>query len=122
MDTGRADRGLIQVNLRLPAADDDRVERRRAVDRGPVSRRGRWGLVGVPLALLISAGLVYRASYAALQPAAKSGRNSWAAGVVQLDDSAGGSALFSVHGLLPGAGGQRCLAVTYTGNVPGRVH
>jgi hypothetical protein len=47
--------------------------------------------------------------------------NTFSAGTVVLTDDDAGTAMFSLGGLAPGAGSQRCIRVTYAGSLPSTV-
>jgi len=68
--------------------------------------------------LLVTAGLVWQASYATFDDSIVSGGNTWETGAVTLTDSANGAALFAGYGadLPPGPAPSRCLEITYGGD------
>lgn len=75
----------------------------------------------VPIALLTSTVLVVQASRATSTAALESADNAWRSGQVTLATDASSSALFVVQKVVPGSSGQRCLRVSYTGNVAAAV-
>lgn len=77
----------------------------------------RAPLLVVPLAVLLSAGLVYRASTAAFTASTTNPSNSWQAGSVTISDDDSGNARFTSGGLVPGDTDTKCIAVSYGGNV-----
>ncbi len=77
--------------------------------------------VAVPLTLLASSAAVYQASSAAFNASTNTGANAWAAGIVAISNSSSGAALFNASGLTPGAGGEKCITVTYTGDLAASV-
>ncbi len=85
----------------------------------------RWhrlvSVLAVATALAASSLLVRQASLAATSPASSTGLNAWLSGSVQLADDAPGAALFRAGRLVPGATGERCLQVAYTGDLPADV-
>lgn len=80
-------------------------------------RRRRAVLAAVPVAVLVSAGLVVQASRAATTASLESESNGWKTGLVEIGSNDGGVAAFTVSKVLPGQGGSRCIRVNYTGNV-----
>jgi hypothetical protein len=101
--------------------------RRRRVTHAAAPRRGTAGLsvgaariaavVGAIAGVVASGLLVWGASGAAFSGVTTGPASAWAAGTVSLTDDDGGTALFSATGLKPGSTGQRCIRVTYTGDV-----
>jgi hypothetical protein len=75
---------------------------------------------GILASAVCTAGLVYRASDAAFT-ASTSASAAFTSGTVHLGVDASGSVLFNVAGLKPADTGQRCVNVTYTGNLPAAV-
>ena len=88
-----------------------------------VTRAGRRIAVlvaAVPVGLLACGTLVWHSSAAAFTATTSTPTNSYEAGVVQLGNDRGATALFTTasEGLLvPGSTGHKCITVTYTGNV-----
>ncbi|MEQ1699421.1 MAG: hypothetical protein ABMA25_04885 [Ilumatobacteraceae bacterium] len=74
-----------------------------------------------PLAMVLAAGLVWQASYAAFSADTRNAGNSWSSGTVALTDDDGGSARFSVTNLIPGQTATACIRVTSTSSVFGPV-
>ncbi|MGY4644930.1 hypothetical protein [Cellulomonas sp. URHB0016] len=73
--------------------------------------------VAVPLAALLSTGLVVQASRAASTAAYDTEVNGWRSGKVVLSTDAASTALFTAKRVMPGQSGTRCIRVEYTGNV-----
>lgn len=70
----------------------------------------------VPVASLsVISGVVLQSSTAAFT-ATTDTTGGWAAGTISLADDDSGTALFAETGLAPGAQGQKCIKVTYTGS------
>ncbi len=72
--------------------------------------------------LLASGAAVWTSTQAAFSGTTSNGTNTWAAGQVRLsdDDGNGGNAasvMFDVSGLTPGQSGERCIVVTYDGDL-----
>ncbi|MCO8269507.1 hypothetical protein M1L60_02750 [Actinoplanes sp. TRM 88003] len=69
--------------------------------------------------LVMSAGMVWQASYATFDDSITNPGNSWETGAVTLTDNANGAALFAGYGtnLPPGTAPSRCIEVTYGGDV-----
>ena len=90
---------------------------------GAVTRAGRRIAVlvaAVPVGLLVCGSLVWQSSSAAFSATTSTPTNSYEAGVVQLGNDRGATALFTTtsEGLLvPGSTGHKCITVSYTGNV-----
>lgn len=83
------------------------------------AHHARW--LAVPAALVLSAVLVWQASYAAFSDASVNEDNTWATGTVELTTEDGGQALFSVENLAPGsAGASRDVVASYTGSLDAR--
>ena len=74
-----------------------------------------------PLAIVVAAGFVWQASYAAFSADTRNSGNSWSSGTVALTDDDGGSARFNVTNLIPGQTGTACIKVTSTSTVFGPV-
>ena len=83
------------------------------------ARIAAW--TAIPVALLVSAGLVSTASHAAFSAQASNPTSNWEAGTVSLTDDDGATALFTASGLKPGASGSKCIAVTSSGSLPSTV-
>ena len=84
-----------------------------------LARIAKWG--SVPAGLLLSALLVWQASYAAFSATTSNPENNWRAGSVELTDDAAGAAMFNADGLTPGASGENFIVGTYKGTVPATV-
>jgi hypothetical protein len=102
------------------------------VDRGDgaaachrsVRRERRLGaplLIPVTIGMLAASTLVWRASEAAFTATTSNATNSWTAGTVSLVDDDSAVAMFSAAGLIPGSTGQKCIRVTYGGDVTSAV-
>lgn len=66
--------------------------------------------------LVLVSFLVLQTTSATFTDSTSSPGESWTAGTVVLDDNDGGTALFSVDGLVPGDTGSKCIEVTYSGS------
>lgn len=80
-------------------------------------RAGALVAAAVLCGTLGSGVLVWQGTAAVFSASTVNGSNSWTAGSVALSDDDAGSALFAASGLVPGASGANCLAVTYSGDV-----
>jgi hypothetical protein len=78
-------------------------------------------LVSIPLAVLVGAGLVWHASYAAFSSSTRNGGNTWSTGTVTLTSDDAGAARFTVANMVPGQTDTKCIKVTATATVPGTV-
>ena len=78
-------------------------------------------LVSIPLAVLVGAGLVWHASYAAFSSSTRNAGNTWSTGTVKLTSDDSGTARFTVSNLVPGQTDTKCITVTATATVPGIV-
>jgi hypothetical protein len=87
------------------------------------TRRTRhiFSVLAVPVAIVAAAALVWTASYSAFTDETRNSGNSWAAGAVALTDDDGGSARFTVTGMVPGDTQTKCIEVTANSSVPGLV-
>ncbi|QEO14768.1 hypothetical protein FLP10_10365 [Agromyces intestinalis] len=74
--------------------------------------------IAIPLAIVLAALMVYRASFAAFTATTPSGQNNWATGTVLIDNDMKGEAVFNEVNLAPGATGTKTVTVTYTGTIP----
>jgi hypothetical protein len=72
---------------------------------------------GVMAGVLASGMLVWGSSTALFNGTTVTPSNSWAAGTVSISDDDSAAAMFTTTGILPGDNGQKCITVTYTGNV-----
>ena len=90
--------------------------------RAPRPHR-RTGLVtAAVLGTLLSVSAVWMNSYAAFSGTTQNPGNAWTAGSVTLtNDAPAATAMFNATGLTPGATGQKCIVVTYNGNVAAAV-
>lgn len=75
----------------------------------------------VPVALLVSGGLVLQASNAAFSATTENAANNWRSGTVVLTDDDNGVAMFTESNLRPGATGENCITVAYTGSLAASV-
>ena len=82
------------------------------------SNRLRYALLlaAIPIGLLASGLLVFKASYSAFSATTTNGANSWSAGTVTISSNPG-TAMFTASGLKPGDTGTSCVKVTYTGSL-----
>ncbi|HLR96054.1 MAG TPA: hypothetical protein VK053_16150 [Jiangellaceae bacterium] len=80
------------------------------------ARIAKWG--SIPAGLVISALLVWQASYAAFSDTTTNPGNNWQAGHVELSDDDQGSAMFSATNLAPGDSGENYISGAYTGTLP----
>ncbi len=74
-----------------------------------------------PVAIIVAGLLVWGSSNAAFTARTQNVGNNWATGSVSLTDDDLGAALFSVHDVVPGQTGTKCITVTSTSSVPGVV-
>jgi hypothetical protein len=74
------------------------------------------GLAG----LVASGAMVWKASEAAFTDTTANGSNSWTAGTVDLSNETA-SVMFNVGTLKPGSTGDKCMVVTYNGNLAASV-
>jgi hypothetical protein len=85
--------------------------------RAPSSRlRYTLLLAAIPIGLVASGVLVFKASYAAFTATATNGANAWSAGTVAISANPG-TAMFTASGLKPGDTGTACVKVTYSGSL-----
>ncbi|UOE43055.1 hypothetical protein [Agromyces larvae] len=74
--------------------------------------------IAIPLAIVLAALMVYRASFAAFMATTASGENNWATGDVRIENDMTGTAVFNETNLAPGATGTKTVTVTYKGSIP----
>lgn len=80
------------------------------------ARCARW--LAVPVGLVISAVLIWQASYAAFTDTTANRDNSWTAGSVTITDTRNGVAMFEATDLVPGAGPtEQTITATYEGTL-----
>ncbi len=79
----------------------------------------RWAAVVV--GFVVSALLVWQASYAAFSATTDNSGNNWSAGTVKLTDDDSGSVLFTMTNMKPGDTSTNCIQVTYTGTLAAAV-
>lgn len=89
---------------------------------GPEGRRGPRTrtllLIALPIALILSAVIIWQASYATFSRTTDNPGNTFSSGTVSLtDDDNDGTAMFAVSGLVPSNSGSTCIKVSYGGNV-----
>lgn len=90
--------------------------------KSPTPRTRHWlSAIAVPVAVLMAAGTVWMASYAAFSNDTRNSGNSWAAGQVTLTDDDNGSARFNVSNIVPMQTDTKCVAVTSNSSVAGLV-
>src|SRR4051794_9534286 len=75
----------------------------------------------VPLAVMVSGGLVWQSSYSAFSATTASPTNNWTAGSVALADDDSNSAMFNAGNLKPGSTGSKCIVVTSSGSLASTV-
>lgn len=93
-----------------------------SADRRPTRRTTYLtGIAAGVVALGASAALVWQASYSAFSATTSNPSNNWSAGSVALADDDTNAAMFTATGLKPGSTGQKCIAVTSTGNLASAV-
>jgi len=79
----------------------------------------KWS--AVPAGLLVSAALVWQASYAAFSATTSSPTNNWSTGTVVLADDDSNTAMFTATALKPGSTASKCIAVTSSGSLASTV-
>jgi hypothetical protein len=67
--------------------------------------------------VIFSGALVWAASGAAFSASTRNPNNNWAAATVAISDDDSSSVMFDLTGLVPGDSGQKCITVTYNGNI-----
>jgi len=98
--------------------DAGRRRRGRGVHSKTWRRPGPLAIaLAVVMGLLGSGTMMWHSSSAVFSSTTSNGSNSWTLGSVTLADDDTGSAMFTATGLVPGATGSNCIAVTYSGNV-----
>ena len=100
-------------------ANDMAVGRR--LDRRASRRLGAILAIPVTIGIAASSILIWRASEAAFTATTNNAANSWTAGTVSLTDDDSAAAMFTATGLVPASTGQKCIRVTYGGNVTSAV-
>lgn len=84
------------------------------------ARYARW--LAVPVGLVVSAVLVWQASYAAFTDTTANRGNSWTAGTVTITDTRNGVAMFEATNLAPGAEPTgKTITATYEGTLDANV-
>jgi hypothetical protein len=87
--------------------------------RGPRTRT--LLLLALPIALVLSAALVWQASYATFSTTDVTQNNTFVSATsVTLTDDSSSTALFTASNISPGATAAKCIAVTYTGTAPSK--
>lgn len=79
----------------------------------------RWS--ALPIGLIVSAALVWQASYAAFTAQTTNPTNNWTTGSVTLSDDDTNTAMFNASLLKGGSTGEKCIVVTYGGNLTSSV-
>lgn len=79
----------------------------------------KWS--AVPVGLIVSAALVWQASYSAFTATTSNPTNNWATGTVVLSDDDTGTAMFNATVLKPGSTGEKCIVVTSSGTLAATV-
>lgn len=79
------------------------------------ARYARW--LAVPVGLVVSALLIWQASYAAFSDTAVNPDNSWTSGSVTITDTRNGVAMFEAVDLVPGSHDSQDITVTYAGTL-----
>ena len=86
------------------------------------SRKGTWAVaLAVPVGVVASGALVWNASYAAFTATTGNTGNTWTTGSVALTDDDSSTALFQLSGPIAPRTDQRCITVTYTGDLAASV-
>ncbi|PYF97782.1 hypothetical protein SAMN05216184_11447 [Georgenia satyanarayanai] len=83
------------------------------------ARYARW--LAVPVGLVVSAVLIWQASYAAFIDTTENAGNSWTAGSVTITDNDEGAAMFTAANLVPGSDESQEITVTYEGTANAKV-
>jgi hypothetical protein len=71
--------------------------------------------------VIVSAALVWQASYSAFSATTTNPTNNWATGTVVLTDDDSSTAMFNATVLKPGSTGVKCINVTYSGTLAANV-
>ncbi len=79
----------------------------------------KWS--AVPVALVVSAAMVWNASYSAFTATTTNPTNNWSTGTVTLADDDSNTAMFTATLLKPGSTGSKCIVVTSTGSLAATV-
>jgi hypothetical protein len=79
----------------------------------------KWS--AVPVGLIVSAALVWQASYSAFSATTTNPTNNWATGTVVLTDDDSNTAMFNATVLKPGSTGVKCILVSYSGTLAANV-
>ncbi len=87
--------------------------------RSRIPAFARWS--ALPIGLVVSAALVWQASYAAFTASTTNPTNNWSTGSVSISDDDSGTAMFNATTLNAGSTGEKCIAVTYGGNLAASV-
>lgn len=90
----------------------------------PIPRRHRAHLTGTAAAvagLIVSAAVIWQASYSSFSSTTSNPTNNWSAGTVVLSDDDSDTALFNAANLKPGATGSKCIAVASNGSLASTV-
>ena len=93
--------------------------------RAPSHSRSRLGAVAkwsaVPVGLVLSAALVWQASYSAFSATTSNPTNNWTTGTVVLADDDSNTAMFNVPAMAPSSTGEKCIVVTSSGSLASTV-
>lgn len=88
-------------------------------------RVSRRRLLGVALPVVLGLGLsgliVWQASYSAFSTTTSNNGNNWTTATVGLSNDSGGTPMFTVSNIAPGATGNRCIQISSTSTVPSAV-
>jgi len=79
----------------------------------------KWS--AVPVGLVVSAALVWQASYSAFSATTTNPTNNWSTGSVVLSDDDTNQAMFNASALAPGSTASKCIVVTYSGSLTSSV-
>jgi len=87
--------------------------------RSRLAAVAKWS--AVPVGLIVSAALVWQASYAAFSATTSTPTNNWSTGTVALSDDDSNSAMFTASALAPGSTASKCIVVTSSGTLASTV-
>ena len=87
--------------------------------RSRIPAFARWS--ALPVGLIVSAALVWQASYAAFTAQTTNPTNNWTTGNVALTDDDSNTAMFNATALKGNSTGSRCITVTYNGSLTAAV-
>jgi len=86
---------------------------------GRFGTRAKWA--AVPVGMIVSAALIWQASYSAFTATTSNPTNNWSTGTVVLSDDDIGVAMFNATLLKPGSTASKCIVVTYSGTLASTV-